>query len=316
MSRVTLVVPCFNEAQSLEALFERLDRSIAPLSDHSFEIVCVNDGSSDDTLDRLQRMQQRDGRIVIIDLSRNFGKEAALSAGIREATGDAVIPIDADLQDPPELIGRMVELWKQGHEVVLAKRGDRSTDTALKRMTSKAFYKIHNAVSDVSIPEDVGDFRLMDRSAVDALNSLPESRRFMKGLFAWVGFRTVTVEYRREMRTAGPSRFNAWRLWNLALEGVTSFSLFPLRIWSYVGATVAIVSLSYCAWIVTRTLLFGVDVPGYASLIVAVLFLGGLQLLGIGIIGEYLGRTYLESKRRPPYVVRKVLRAAGESRPR
>lgn len=296
----------------LGAFFDRLVPALRQIPDVQFEIVCVNDGSSDSTLEALFEQQARHPNVVLVDLSRNFGKEAALSAGISVASGDALIPIDADLQDPPEMIGRMIDAWRSGYEVVLARRSDRSTDSTLKRVTAGAFYRIHNAVSDVSLPENVGDFRLIDRAAADVLNALPENRRFMKGLFAWIGFRTTTIDYKREVRASGSSRFNAWRLWNLALEGVTSFSLFPLRIWSYIGASVAVISLVYGMWIVTRTLLFGVDVPGYASLIVAILFLGGLQLLGIGIIGEYLGRTYLESKRRPAFVIRRVVRG-GES---
>jgi glycosyltransferase involved in cell wall biosynthesis len=309
MRRVSIVIPCFDEEEALGALFERLDAVLASHPGIAFEVVCVNDGSRDATLERLLAMQPQHPELVVVDLSRNFGKEAALSAGLAAATGDAVIPMDADLQDPPELIGEMVRLWGEGAEVVVARRTDRSSDSMTKRWSAHAFYKIHNAMSDVAIPEDVGDFRLMDRAAVDVLNALPENRRFMKGLFAWVGFRTATVDYRRERRSAGGTRFNGWRLWNLALEGITSFSLLPLRVWSYVGAFVALCSLAYAAWLLVRTLLHGIDVPGYASLMVAVLFLGGLQMIGIGIIGEYLGRAYLESKRRPAFVVRKVYRA-------
>jgi polyisoprenyl-phosphate glycosyltransferase len=317
MKRVSLVIPCFNEEAALAPLLERLDRFIAATPAFAFEIVCVNDGSTDGTLERLAEM--RGGRradLLIVDLSRNFGKEAALSAGLSVATGDAVIPMDADLQHPPEIIPEMIALWERGFEVVVAKRVDRLSESLLKRLSARAFYKIHNAVSDVAIPEDVGDFRLMDRVVVDALNALPENRRFMKGLFAWVGFRTASVDYSPEPRRGGGTKFSGWRLWNLALEGITSFSLLPLRVWSYVGALVALLSLGYGGWIVTRTLLFGIDVPGYASLIVAVLFLGGLQLIGIGIIGEYLGRNYLESKRRPAFVIRKILRPNDPDRGR
>ena len=245
---------------------------------------------------------------MIVDLSRNFGKEAALSAGLATASGDAVIPIDADLQDPPALIREMAAKWEEGFEVVVAHRRDRSADSLVKRTTATAFYRLHNRMSDVKIPPHVGDYRLMDRAVVDVLNALPENRRFMKGLFAWAGFRTASVEYDRAPRGSGHTSFNGWRLWNLAVEGITSFSLLPLRIWTYVGAVVSLVSLLYGSWIVISTLIYGTDVPGYASLIVAILFLGGLQLIGIGIIGEYLGRNYLESKRRPAYVVRKLLR--------
>ena len=308
MDRISIVIPCYNEEASLERLLERLDTALASVPEAAFELVCVNDGSTDRTLSRLLDLQRGRDDLLVVDLSRNFGKEAALSAGIAIASGEAVIPMDADLQDPPELVPEMVRRWREGAEVVVARRSSRAADSMLKRASARAFYRVHNAVSEVRIPDDVGDFRLMDRCAVDVLKSLPESRRFMKGLFSWVGFRTDSVEYVRESRSTGRSRFNAWRLWNLAVEGITSFSLVPLRVWSYVGATVATFSLFWGAWILVRTLVQGRDVPGYASIIVAVLFLGGLQLIGIGIIGEYVGRTYLESKRRPAFVVRKVYR--------
>jgi glycosyltransferase involved in cell wall biosynthesis len=306
--RISLVIPCLNEAATLDELFSRLDRVVGAIPHITFEMVCVNDGSEDETLDRLAKLQAGRPQLVVVDLSRNFGKEAALSAGISVASGDAVVPIDADLQDPPELLQQMIPLWEQGFEVVLARRSDRSSDSRLKRWTSRAFYKVHNAVSDVHLPENVGDFRLMDRIVVDALKTLPENRRFMKGLFAWIGFRTAVVPYTRASRVGGNSSFNGWQLWNLALEGITSFSLLPLRIWSYVGTLVAVGALGYACWRIIRTFVYGADIPGYESLMVAILFLGGLQMVGIGIIGEYLGRTYLESKRRPPFVIRKVIR--------
>jgi len=308
MSRrlVSIVIPFYNERETIDALFAKLDDMGRRLSSFDFELVCVNDASSDDTLDRLlQKASERPGAVVV-DLSRNFGKEAALSAGLATATGDAVIPLDADLQDPPDLIETLLERWQSGFEVVLAKRDDRTTDTYFKRMSARLFYRVHNMVADVPLPEDVGDFRLMDRSVVDALKQLPESCRFMKGLFAWIGFRTTTVTYRREQRVVGHSRFKAWRLWNLALEGITSFSISPLKIWTYLGLVIACIAMIWGGWIVLRTLIWGVDLPGYASIFVAVLFLGGVQLIGIGMMGEYLGRTYVESKRRPAFVIRKV----------
>jgi glycosyltransferase involved in cell wall biosynthesis len=308
VKRISLVICCYDEAGALDALFARIAALEASLPAYEIETVCVNDGSTDATLERLLEWRRQRPRTVVVDLSRNFGKEAALSAGLAVASGDAVVPLDADLQDPPETIPRMVALWEEGYEVVLARRSDRASDSVAKRVTAGWFYRLHNALSDIRIPADVGDFRLLDRCVVDVLNALPENRRFMKGLFAWAGFRTASVDYERPPRDSGSSRFGGWRLWNLALEGFTSFSLAPLRIWSYVGASVAAVSLVYAGFIVTDVLIHGRDVPGYASIIVAVLFLGGLQLIGIGIIGEYLGRTYLESKRRPAYVVRKVFR--------
>jgi len=270
-----------------------------------YEIICIDDGSTDGTLARLLAAAERNPRIRIIELSRNFGKEAALTCGLDHARGDAIIPMDADLQDPPGIIRDLVEKWREGFEVVLARREDRSADSLAKRTSANWFYKLHNRISDSPIPENVGDFRLMDRSVVEAIRRLPEQRRFMKGLFAWVGFRTTTVSYNRPERVASATKFNTWRLWNLALEGITSFSTMPLRIWMYIGLAVAGFAFIYAAFLVVRTLLSGVDVPGYASLLVSVLFLGGLQLMGMGIIGEYIGRIYQEAKGRPVYIVRR-----------
>ncbi len=316
--RVSLVIPMYNEVEALGALFARLDAVLPTLGGYDFEIVCVNDGSSDGTLAALEAQCANPGAsvarraLVVVDLSRNFGKEAALSAGLHVAGGDAVIPIDADLQDPPEAIAALLAKWEEGFEVVLARRSDRSSDSFAKRFSARSFYRIHNAVADVKIPDDVGDFRLLDRVVVDALGNLPESRRFMKGLFAWVGFRTATIEYRRDPRSAGSSKFNAWKLWNFALEGIASFSISPLRIWTYIGLLVATTAMGWGGWIALRTLIWGVDVPGYASLLVAVLLLGGLQLIGIGMIGEYLGRAFVESKRRPAFLIRRVVRKVSD----
>jgi len=308
---VSLVVPFYNEEQGVAGFEEGLRPALAALPDYDFEIVCVDDGSADGTLEKLKTVAARDPRYVVIELSRNFGKEAALTAGIDHATGDAVIPMDADLQDPPELIAELVAQWRDGAEVVLARRADRSSDTYLKRSVSGMFYRIYNRLSDIELPENVGDFRLMDRVAVDALKQLPEQQRFMKGLFAWVGFKTRSIEYRRPPRAAGQTKFTGLRLWNFALDGITSFSTLPLRVWTYLGAIGALVSFSYGAYILLRTLIRGVDVPGYASLLAATLFVGSLQLLSIGILGEYIGRIYLESKRRPKYIVRSMHRRAN-----
>lgn len=311
MKKVSLVIPCYNEGLAIDAMLAAIDALASRAPKYGFERVFVNDGSTDDTLVRLLQAQKSRRDMVVVDLSRNFGKEAALSAGLAVASGDAVVPLDADLQDPPEVVLAMLDLWEAGNEVVVAQRSDRSVDSMLKRTSARWFYRIHNAMSDVAIPHDVGDFRLMDRAVVDAVKLLPENRRFMKGLFAWIGFRTATVPYVRQRRSTGETRFNGWRLWNLAIEGITSFSLLPLRVWTYVGATVALASLAWGAYIIFRTVFMGKDLPGYPSLMVAVLLLGGLQLIGIGIIGEYLGRTYMESKRRPAYVVRKVFDGRG-----
>jgi glycosyltransferase involved in cell wall biosynthesis len=302
---ISLVAPFYNEELVVDKFFSRVIPILEKLG-CPYEIVCVNDGSGDATLALLLKYADENSSIKVVDLSRNFGKEAALTAALDAAVGDAVIPIDCDLQDPPELIPRMVELWAAGAEVVLARRADRSSDSWLKRTSAALFYKIHNQVSDFAIPENVGDFRLMDRAVVNVIRSLPETRRFMKGIFAWAGFKSVTLDYEREQRIAGSSKFNGWKLWNFALEGITSFSTAPLKILLYLGIVVALFSLCYAVFIFVKTLVLGIDVPGYASILTSILFLGGIQLIGIGILGEYIGRMYMETKRRPVYVVRKI----------
>nr|VFK57828.1 MAG: Glycosyltransferase involved in cell wall bisynthesis [Candidatus Kentron sp. TC] len=304
--KLSLVVPVYNESETVSLFLTRVERIFEKATEIDLDIVFINDGSTDNTLEHLIELQQDNSAIRIVDLSRNFSKEAALTAGLKIAPGQLVVPIDVDLQDPPELILEMVEKWREGLDVVLGKRVNRDSDSWAKRKSAAWFYRIHNKISEPKIPENVGDFRLMDRAVVDALNDLPESRRFMKGLFAWVGFRTTSVEYARPERVAGATKFNGWRLWNFALEGVTSFSTDPLRIWTYLGMVVAATSFLFAIFIIAKVLIYGVDVPGYASVIVAVTFLGGLQLIGIGILGEYLGRSYFESKRRPAYLVRRV----------
>ena len=274
-----------------------------------FEIICVDDGSTDDTLTRLIEAVHGDPRFRVIELSRNFGKEAALSAAIDAAEGDAVIPIDADFQDPPHLIPELVKEWMKGADVVLARRIERRSDTWMKRTSAGLFYRIHNRLADIDIPNNVGDFRLMSRPVVNALRQLPERNRFMKGLFAWVGFKTSTIDYARTPRAAGGSKFSGWKLWNFAIEGFTSFSTVPLRLWTYIGGIGALLAASYAVVIIVRTLILGVDVPGYASLLVVVLFVGSIQLIGIGVLGEYVGRIYLETKGRPQYIVRNVHRS-------
>jgi polyisoprenyl-phosphate glycosyltransferase len=308
---LSLVVPVYNEAETVALFIDRVSTVFRNVVGVRIEIVFVNDGSSDDTLSRVLALQKADARVRVIDLSRNFGKEAALSAGLMDARGEVIVPIDVDLQDPPELILEMIVKWREGFDVVVGRRVNRDSDTAAKRMSATWFYKIHNAISDLQIPENVGDFRLMDRAVVDALREMPESRRFMKGLFAWAGFRTAYVEYARPPRSAGSGKFGGWKLWNFALEGITSFSTIPLRIWTYAGLLVAAGSVLYAAFIVLTVFVRGIDVPGYASLLVAVMLLGGIQLIGIGVLGEYLGRTYLESKRRPVFIIRRVYETKG-----
>jgi len=302
---LSLVVPFYNESDMMMHFFAQVIPALDAIPDLRFEIVCVNDGSRDDTLSKLVAVSVRDCRVRVIDLTRNFGKEAALSAAIDESRGDIIVPFDADLQDPPDVIVKLVAKWREGFDVVLAKRASRATDSALKRWTAVLFYRMHNAVSEVTIPENVGDFRLMTREVVEALKSLPETRRFMKGLFAWVGYKTAVVEYSRDARVAGDSKFSGWKLWNFALEGFTSFSTLPLRVWTYLGMVVALFALARGIFLIIRTMIYGVDVPGYASLAAAVMMLGGIQLIGIGVLGEYIGRIYFESKKRPIYLIRR-----------
>ena len=310
---VSLVVPFHDEEEAIDAFFATTLPILESVESVRFEIVCINDGSRDDTLGRLIDVAAGDPRVRIVDLTRRFGKEAALTAGIDEAAGTAVILIDADLQDPPALIPAMVERWLAGAEVVAAKRTDRRCDPLMQRAAAALYYRVHNHLSEVEMPENVGDFRLMDRQVVDALRALPERRRFMKGLFAWVGYRIELIEYTRAPRSGGRSKFSGWRRWNFALEGITSFSTVPLRVWTYIGLAFAALSFIYGAFIVMRTLLFGNPVHGYASLISVMLFVGGIQLIGIGVIGEYLGRIYHESKQRPVYLVRRRYHAQRDA---
>lgn len=300
---LSIVCPMRDEEESVEAFFGKLLPVLRSLNEE-FEVICVNDGSRDATLERLLEARRQEPRIRVLDLSRNFGKEAAMTCGLDHVRGRAIVPIDADLQDPPELIAEMLKAWQQGFEVVLAQRTDRSTDGYLKRKTAEWFYRVHNAISRPVIMPNVGDYRLMDKKVVDALKRLPERCRFMKGLFSWVGFRQAVIPYARETRKTGKSKFSSWRLWNFALDGITSFSTVPLRIWTYLGLVIAMVSFLYGSFIVGRTLLYGRDMPGYASLITVMLFLGGVQLIGLGVLGEYMSRIHNETKGRPVYIIR------------
>jgi polyisoprenyl-phosphate glycosyltransferase len=302
---LSLVVPVFNEEESIDIFLDTVPALMAR-DGFRFEIVFVNDGSRDDTLARLLDHSAADRRLRVVNLSRNFGKEAALTAGIDHARGDIIVPMDIDLQDPPELIEPFMARWREGYDIVYGVRRQREWDTAAKRLSANWFYRVFNSISPVRIPENVGDFRLVDRRAVEVLRQLPERNRFMKGLFAWVGFNAVGVPYERPQRAAGSSKFNLWRLWNFALDGVVSFSTAPLRAWFYVGVVIATIAVLYAIFIVTRVLLLGIDTPGYASLLIAVLLMGAIQLLSLGIIGEYLGRLFLEVKGRPIYVVEGV----------
>ena len=304
---LSLVVPAYNEEESIQTFIDTIDQELAPLRDQ-LEIVFVNDGSRDKTRQVIEAVIEKDPRVTLINLARNFGKEAAMTAGLFHARGDAVIPMDVDLQDPPALILDFVRLWRdEGYDTVYGVRSDRNADTPMKRLTAGGFYRLFNAVSTTTkIPENAGDFRLMDRRVVEVIKQLPERNRFMKGLFAWAGFNAIGVPYERPARAAGETKFNYWKLWNFALDGFFSFSSWPLRIWSYVGAGVALLSFLYILVIITKVLFFGIDIPGYASLMSVILFLGGMQLISIGVLGEYLGRMFLEVKQRPVFVVEGV----------
>ncbi len=299
---LSIVVPVFNEEEVLPAFHERLTTSLSKLSCTS-EIIYIDDGSHDGTPQVLVALQRLGGMVGVARFSRNFGKEVAMSAGLRLTRGDAVIVIDADLQDQPELIPQMMEAWLKGADMVNMRRRHRDGETRFKKASASAFYRVINRLSEVPIPEDVGDFRLLSRRVVDALNQLPERNRFMKGLFAWVGFNQVTLEYDRAGRAAGMSKWPYWRLWNLALEGITAFSTAPLKVATYVGFLSASLAFFYGFYFFVKTLILGDVVQGFPSLIVTILFLGGLQLMGIGVLGEYVGRLFMESKNRPLYLL-------------
>ena len=301
--RFSIVVPAYNEQEVLPEFHRRLCGVLAQLEGSS-EIVYVNDGSRDNTLAVLHELRRNDARVAVVDLSRNFGKEIALTAGLDYARGAAAVAIDADLQDPPELIPELVKQWNAGYDVVYAKRTTRDGETWLKKLTAKLFYRVIRRVSDVTIPEDSGDFRLLSRRALDALKQLREQPRFMKGLFAWIGYPQQAVLYRRDARFAGITKWNYWKLWTLALEGITSFTTAPLKIATYIGVLAALLAFLFALFIVYKTLVYGDPVRGYPSLTVIVLFLGGIQLVALGVIGEYLGRMFTETKNRPLYLVK------------
>lgn len=310
---LSIIVPCYNESEVVEKFFSAMVGNNGILNNLGLncELVFINDGSKDNTLELLKAQKEIYSNksnldIKIVNLSRNFGKEAAMSAGFSVASGEAIVPMDADLQHPASLIPKFVELWRQGYDVVLAKRVNRQDESALKRFCSSIFYKLNNKISEIEIPQNVGDFRLFTKKVLNAINSLPENQRFMKGIFAWVGFRSITIEYEEQERIAGSSKFNGWKLWNFALQGITGFGTLPLRIWTYIGFIVSFLAFIYASFLILRTLIMGVDLPGYASLVVIILFLGGLQLIGVGILGEYVGRIYMESKRRPPFIIDEI----------
>lgn len=314
--KLSVVVPVYNEAEGLQEFHRRISIVLDSLP-YGSEVVYVNDGSTDESITMLEELRMSDPRVAIVDLSRNFGKEIAMTAGIDHSCGDAVVVIDADLQDPPELIPKLTEEWEQGFDVVYAQRARREGESSFKKLTAYGFYRVIQNISRVAIPEDTGDFRLLSRRAVRALVQLREQHRFMKGLFAWIGFPQKKVLYSRLPRYAGKTKWNYWKLWNFALEGITSFTIAPLKIATYLGLLVAFAAIVYAGVIVFKTLIYGNPVAGYPSLMATILFLGGVQLIGIGIVGEYVGRMFNETKRRPLYFLKthEPSTLAGSSRP-
>jgi polyisoprenyl-phosphate glycosyltransferase len=303
---LTILVPVKDEESAIAPFVARLTVVLDQLTDpaaKAWEILFVDDGSSDATLPAILAANSLDKRVGCVSLSRNFGKEAALSAGLDHARGDAVIPLDVDLQDPPEVIADMIIAWRAGSDVVYGVRRNRTSDSVPKRLSASLYYRAHNWLSHDKIPEHAGDFRLLDRKVVDVIKALPERNRFMKGLFAWSGFKQTAVEYDRVERTIGTTKFRYWKLWTLALDGITSASTVPLRVWSYLGVIIALLAFVYAVVVTVRTMLWGVEVPGYASMMTAILFFGGLQLMSLGVLGEYVGRILVEAKQRPIYVI-------------
>jgi len=309
---LSVIVSMYNEEDSLKSFFTEIKKVLNSLTKYSYEIVCVDDGSTDKTFSLLNQYAKKDERIKVIKFSRNFGKEYGMMAGLKYCKGRAAIPIDVDLQDPPELIARFVEKWEDGYDMVYGIRKDRQSDTFLKRMTAKMFYKIYNLMTRSPIPYNAGDYRLIDRKVINAILSLKENNIFMKGIFGWTGFKSVGIKYVRQKRVAGDSKWNYWKLWNFALDGITASTTLPLRIWSYLGTILATSGMAYALYIVIRTIIKGIDVPGYASLLVFILVLGGIQMIILGIIGEYIGRIFMEVKNRPLYIVEEKVNIDNE----
>jgi polyisoprenyl-phosphate glycosyltransferase len=302
MLKLTVVVPAYNESEGLREFHARLAVVFDGL-DLETEVLYVDDGSGDDTWAVMRALREADARVSTLKLSRNFGKELALTAGLDHADADAVVVIDADLQDPPELIPTFVAHWREGYDVIYGTRASRAGETGFKKLTSSVFYRVMERLSQTPIPRDTGDFRLLSRRALDALKQVRERQRFMKGLFTWVGYKQLAVVYDRDPRHAGETKWNYWRLWNFAIDGITSFSGAPLKLATYIGLVTAALAFVFGLWVMTKALLFGDPVRGYPSLMVIVLFLGGVQLVALGVIGEYLGRLYVESKQRPLYLI-------------
>src|SRR5690606_12120494 len=308
MQKLSIITPVFNEENTVSIFLKHLLLFKQQLKNYQTEWIIVDDGSRDATPEIIQKLAEENDFICSVIFSRNFGKESALFAGLEYSSGDIVIPMDIDLQDPFEVIFLMIEKYEQGADVVLAKRSSRNNDSFFKRFSAEWFYRLNNKVSSIRLEENVGDFRLMTRQVVDEIIKLEENQLFMKGLMSWVGFKTAIVAYERPNRTEGKTKFNYRKLWNLAVQGITSFSTVPLKVWTYFGSFIALISFLYGIKIIIEKVFFGINASGYASLMVAILFFGGVQLIGIGVLGEYLGRTYLESKRRPKYIVKKILK--------
>lgn len=312
---LSVVIPAHNEQDVLPEFHRRLSAVLDSIP-MAVEVIYVNDGSQDDTLLLLHGLHAEDERVAVLDLSRNFGKEIALTAGLHQATGNAVVVIDADLQDPPELIPKLIDQWHAGYDVVYAQRTLRVGESWIKKATASGFYRVMQRIGEVKLPQDTGDFRLLSRRAVDALNTIGEQHRFMKGLFAWIGFRQKAVPYERDARFAGNTKWNYWKLWNFAIEGITSFTIAPLKFATYLGLLTAVGAFVFGAYTIIKTLIFGNPIPGYPSIIVIMLFLGGIQLIAIGVLGEYIGRIFTETKRRPLYFLNEYLpRRAGTDKP-
>lgn len=307
MKTVAIIAPFFNEFKTIKLFYNRLKITVNSIKDHSFIIYFIDDGSSDKSSEIIKEIIDTDSRVKLIILTRNFGKEAALSAGLDHAEADAVIPMDVDLQDPPELIKEMISIWQSGIPLVLARRTSRKEDTMFKRFSARIFYYIHNKLSSIKIPKNVGDFRLMDKSVVDSVKLLPEKERFMKGIFAWVGYDFHIIDYERPKRSSGETKFKTLKLLKLAQDGLFSFSVAPLKISSFLGYLGAIASAIYGTIIIVKTIYYGIDIDGYASLMTVILFLGSIHLIVIGILGEYIGRIFIESKNRPIYLVKEFI---------
>lgn len=316
MKKISILIPAYNEEPVLQPLYERLDALARELSTYNFEFLFVNDGSSDKTIDIIKEYAEKDDRVAYVDLSRNFGKEIAMIAGLDHVTGDATVIIDADLQDPPELIPRMVKYWEEGYDDIYAKRKSRKGETWLKKSTSKLYYSLLQKATHITIQRDTGDFRLLDRRCVDALKQIRESQRYTKGMFSWIGYKKKEITYNRDPRLAGETGWNYPKLINFAIDGITSFTTAPLRVSSVLGIVISLAAFIYIVYLVVRTIFFGTDLAGYPSMMAVILFLGGVQLLSLGVIGEYIGRIFNETKQRPLYLIEEYRSARTDKKTR